>query len=249
MSSGADLFVICKHCGAEVSPYITECPYCGGRLRKRAPKLPKDRLRRTLTTTRRRPPLRVLRWRGRGVALSFGWGPPYLTVVLVAAALVLWVVVQAGGVAEDKAAIFGQLHGSWWKLLTYQFAYTGSSFSYFLYGAVTLTATAVFGAALEHRLGPAVVGALFLGAGVLGALAALALSARPQLTGAEGGSAALLAAWLAGQLREGERGEGDIVGGLAFALALAVMPFAVDYVSWTAAAVGAACGAVVGSGL
>src|SRR5579875_2481457 len=236
MSSGADLFVICKHCGAEVSPYITECPYCGGRLRKRAPKLPKDRLRRTLTTTRRRPPLRVLRWRGRGVALSFGWGPPYLTVVLVAAALVLWVVVQAGRVAEDKAAIFGQLHGSWWKLLTYQFAYTGSSFSYFLYGAVTLTATAVFGA-------------LFLGAGVLGALAALAIYARPQLTGAEGGSAALLAAWLAGQLREGERGEGDIVGGLAFALALAVMPFAVDYVSWTAAAVGAACGAVVGSGL
>ena len=34
-----DLNVVCKHCGAEVSPYITECPYCGQRLRKRAPKL------------------------------------------------------------------------------------------------------------------------------------------------------------------------------------------------------------------
>ena len=35
MSSGADLFVVCKNCGSEVSPYITECPYCGSRLRDR----------------------------------------------------------------------------------------------------------------------------------------------------------------------------------------------------------------------
>ena len=39
MASGPDLFVVCKNCGSEVSPYITECPYCGTRLRKRAPKL------------------------------------------------------------------------------------------------------------------------------------------------------------------------------------------------------------------
>ena len=37
-----DLNVICKNCGSEVSPYITECPYCGQRLRKRAPKLKPD---------------------------------------------------------------------------------------------------------------------------------------------------------------------------------------------------------------
>jgi len=34
-----ELFVICTNCGSEVSPYVTECPYCGTRLRKRAPKL------------------------------------------------------------------------------------------------------------------------------------------------------------------------------------------------------------------
>src|ERR671921_43274 len=39
MASGPDLFVVCKSCGSEVSPYVTECPYCGTRLRKRAPKL------------------------------------------------------------------------------------------------------------------------------------------------------------------------------------------------------------------
>ena len=34
-----DLFVVCKNCGSEVSPYVTECPYCGQRVRKRAPKI------------------------------------------------------------------------------------------------------------------------------------------------------------------------------------------------------------------
>ena len=37
--SETELSVICKNCGSEVSPYVTECPYCGTRLRKRAPKL------------------------------------------------------------------------------------------------------------------------------------------------------------------------------------------------------------------
>ena len=37
--SETELRVICKNCGSEVSPYVTECPYCGARLRKRAPKL------------------------------------------------------------------------------------------------------------------------------------------------------------------------------------------------------------------
>src|SRR4051812_39506483 len=39
MARGADLFVVCKNCGSEVSPYVTECPYCGQRVRKRAPKI------------------------------------------------------------------------------------------------------------------------------------------------------------------------------------------------------------------
>ena len=34
-----ELSVVCRSCGEEVSPYVTECPYCGTRLRKRAPKL------------------------------------------------------------------------------------------------------------------------------------------------------------------------------------------------------------------
>ena len=38
MASGRPLRRL-QDCGSEVSPYITECPYCGTRLRKRAPKI------------------------------------------------------------------------------------------------------------------------------------------------------------------------------------------------------------------
>ena len=37
-----ELSVVCRNCGSEVSPYVTECPYCGTRLRKRAPKLERE---------------------------------------------------------------------------------------------------------------------------------------------------------------------------------------------------------------
>src|SRR5207248_5688956 len=99
MSSGADLFVVCKQCGSEVSPYITECPYCGHRLRRRAPKLPKagapTRTPRTRTRLRRLLALRAAR-RGIGLGrrrLGAGWslsvGRPYATIALVAASCAL----------------------------------------------------------------------------------------------------------------------------------------------------------------
>ncbi len=43
MASSPDLFVVCKNCGSQVSPYVTECPYCGNRIRKRAPKIERPR--------------------------------------------------------------------------------------------------------------------------------------------------------------------------------------------------------------
>ncbi len=39
MSGAAELFTVCGSCGQQVSTFVTECPYCGNRLRKRAPKL------------------------------------------------------------------------------------------------------------------------------------------------------------------------------------------------------------------
>ena len=66
MSSSADLFVVCRTCGSEVSTYVTECPYCGNRMRKRAPKLarpgePERRRRAPRMRHRGRPRLGRLR--------------------------------------------------------------------------------------------------------------------------------------------------------------------------------------------
>src|SRR6478672_4735186 len=93
MASGPDLFVVCKNCGAEVSPYITECPYCGTRLRKRAPKIERDgtisepkpkRSRRT-----RRP--KVARsGRVPGVSAPPVGRRPWATIVIVGLSLGLW---------------------------------------------------------------------------------------------------------------------------------------------------------------
>src|SRR6188472_4359265 len=61
MSSGPDLYLVCKSCGAEVSPYITECPYCGTRIQKRAPKLDRGGVSRATRRARQRPQLPRLR--------------------------------------------------------------------------------------------------------------------------------------------------------------------------------------------
>src|SRR5947208_5248319 len=89
MSTGnPDLFVICKSCGAEVSPYITECPYCGNRLRKRAPKLDRDG-RVTEKRRRRRPPTPSLpRLRAGEIPGIRADSRPYLTIQLVVVGLV-----------------------------------------------------------------------------------------------------------------------------------------------------------------
>src|SRR3954454_25264210 len=61
MSSGPDLYLVCKSCGAEVSPYITECPYCGTRIQKRAPKLDRGGVPKAPRKARSRPHLPRLR--------------------------------------------------------------------------------------------------------------------------------------------------------------------------------------------
>ncbi len=81
MSSGADLFVVCKQCGSEVSPYITECPYCGSRLRKRAPKL--EKARRETERREHQTEGRLGRLRPGEIPGIRGEARPHATIVLV----------------------------------------------------------------------------------------------------------------------------------------------------------------------
>jgi membrane associated rhomboid family serine protease len=146
-------------------------------------------------------------------------------------------------------SIFGPMHGSWWKLFTHEFAYLKGAYAF-----VAIFAIALFGWLVERRHGPAVVLALFFGAGVAGALLASAVYPFPWVSGGNAGALALLAAWAAPDIRSLRTGayyEGDLLGTAAIAAVLAVLPFAIvpPEASWLAGAAGAAVGLLVGLGL
>jgi membrane associated rhomboid family serine protease len=249
MPSGADLFVVCKKCGSEVSPYITECPYCGHRLRRRAPKLPRDRLREPSKSALRRASLGRLRsGEIAGVRVDV---TPYATVALVAASCGVWIAAQGAYVNLGKLVIVGPLNGEWWRLLSSQFVY-GRGFSSGMFMFATLLSIAVFGSLMERRHGPLVVLGLFFGAGVTGGLVAEAVYALPVVTGANGAALALLAAWAAPKLvaaRAGDYYDGDLLGTAAIAAVLLAMPYARPEVSWLAGVTGAVLGLTLGFGL
>ncbi|MGH2853758.1 MAG: rhomboid family intramembrane serine protease [Solirubrobacteraceae bacterium] len=251
MSSGADLFVVCKRCGSEVSSYITECPYCGNRLRRRAPKLPRERRPQRVSHRPRLPVPSLGRLRRGEIEGVRGESLPYATAALVAGSCVAWVLTSGGYVGLGRLVVAGPLHGDWWKLFTFQFGYF-SGFSPGVYAFSAVLAVAVFGWLLERRHGPFAVLVTFFGAGATGALAALAAYPVPLVSGANAGALGLLAAWAVPDL-QAARGrryyDGDLLGTAACAAVLLAMPFARLEASWLAGVTGAAVGLVVGYGL
>jgi hypothetical protein len=258
VSSGADLFVVCKQCGSEVSPYVTECPYCGHRLRRRAPKLPRVHAPSGAGHGRGGlgsllPRSRAARPRAQRQASTSRWETvrPYATITLVAVACGVWVAARAEPDLLGKMIVIGPLHGDWWRLFTAQFAYFEGGGGG-VYAFVAILATGLFGWLLERRHGPGAVLALFLGAGVAGVLVAEAVYKLPILAGANAGALALVAAWAAPDLRDLRDGgyyEGDLLGAGAFAALLLALPFVRPEASWLAGVVGGALGLLVGLGL
>ena len=91
--SQPDLFVVCKNCGSEVSPYVTECPYCGQRVRKRAPKI--DRSGGEAEPKRRRRAKKLPRLRAEEIAGIAPDTRPYATGVLILVCVVAMLVYAA----------------------------------------------------------------------------------------------------------------------------------------------------------
>jgi membrane associated rhomboid family serine protease len=274
MTSGADLFVVCKQCGSEVSPYVTECPYCGTRLRRRAPKLPRVHApsrpapgRRSIGSllgssgrTRTRPRAGS-RGGGRGAG-RLATGRPYATIALVSVCAVAWIVFHAEPSLYGHMALFGPIHGEWWKLFTSPLAAISGPYLF-----VALLTLAIFGWLLESRHGPLLVLALFFGAGAVGALVAVAVYPLPLVAGANAGTLAIVAAWAGPDLlaaRADSYYEGDLLGAAALSALLLAMPFALQdelvivgnsvaavgsEASWLAGVVGAAIGLLVGLGI
>src|SRR3712207_912158 len=116
MASGPDLFVVCKSCGAEVSPYITECPYCGNRLRKRAPKLDKGgKPKEPKARKAPRPALSRMR-PGEIPGIRVASGRPYATILLVLTAIIVTLGWKATLWDVTDLVVFGPLGERIWAL-------------------------------------------------------------------------------------------------------------------------------------
>ncbi len=143
------------------------------------------------------------------------------------------------------------VHGEWWRLITTQFVYFRGGGAG-VYAFLAIGSAGLFGWLLERRHGPFVVLALYLGAGVTGALVALASYQLPIVSGGNAAALALLMAWAAPDLvaaRAGQPYEGDLAGAGVIAALLLVVPFARPEASWLAGVTGALIGLLVGLGL
>ncbi len=244
MSTGnPDLFVICRSCGSEVSPYITECPYCGNRLRKRAPKLDRHG---KVTEKRRRPPAPALPRLRRGEMPGIRpESRPYATILLVVAGLVgclLWRTSLFTSI--DQLIVFGRPGSHWWKLITAPFIYSNVGYAFVCLGVIGL-----YGWLLERRHGPLPVLALFAVGAVGGTAATAAVYSFPVVLGGNGAALALLCAWAIPDLislRRREEIDGDLLGTAVLAVVVALMPAVVPGSSWVSDGVGILGGFAVG---
>jgi membrane associated rhomboid family serine protease len=191
--SETELSVICKNCGSEVSPYVTECPYCGARLRKRAPKL--ERRGDALEPKPKRSGRRLPRLGGR---LRIGaWAEadrPYATLAVIVGSAVLLLLQKAtGDVLQTFGGLIVPIEDDWWRVLTAPFAYIDVG-----YWFVVSLGLGIFSVGLERRLGSAATALLLIACGSLGMLAASGI-ADPNgfevIAGGNGMALGALAAW------------------------------------------------------
>lgn len=229
--SGPELFVVCRSCGSEVSPYVTECPYCGTRVRKRAPKL--DRGAPIPPKKPRLPPLRPGEIPGIGARPL---GRPYATILLVALSLLGLLIVELVIDPLWDAGKYGQL------------VYTPFLYPNAWYQLAVVVPLGLFGWLLEARHGPVLVLALYLAFGVGGS--ALALVAGEEFVfGAPGAAIAMIAVWAVPDLQRARRGDpydGDILGAAVMAVVIAFMPLVVTGASIIAIWAGVLGGTAVG---
>jgi hypothetical protein len=225
-----------------VSPYITECPYCGNRLRKRAPKL--DREGRIADKRRRLRSARLPRLRPGEIPGVRPEVRPYGTLALVVAGIAGALIWRTTLVVKFNLVVIGKPTGHWWKVATAAFTYDNAGVAF-----AVLATVALYGWLLERRHGPLPVLALF-SIGAIGGVAVTAVAYPfPVVLAGNGGALALLSAWTVGQLlelRETGDVDADLIGTAVIAVVVALMPLVDPHVSWLADGVGVLTGATLG---
>jgi membrane associated rhomboid family serine protease len=242
--SETELSVICKNCGSEVSPYVTECPYCGARLRKRAPKLERrgDALEAQRPRRRRR---RIPR-----PSLSFDdVARPYATLTVILGSAILLLVQKATGYGLFSfGGVIVPFEGDWWRYLTAPFAYVDVGYLF-----VVAIGLAIFSTGVERRLGTAPTALLLLACGSLGMLAAAGIAdAQGKIVvigGGNGMALGALAAWLALRRSEAHGAideEYDVIGVAVAAVVLIALPLFAPTANFFACLVGGVVGGLAG---
>jgi membrane associated rhomboid family serine protease len=258
--SHPDLFVVCKNCQAEVSPYITECPYCGTRLRKRAPKIerpdapPSKPPRRAprpgfgargrvkppkpAKAGKARDPHRLGRLRSGEIPGIRGdeHGKPWATIVLVALSFGLWLLVAVYALPNLAARAVSD---DPWLFLTASLVNENTAAQF-----AAVVGLGLFGWLLERRHGPLLVVGLFLLCGPVALAIAASLASDALVYGTHGAALGLLCAWLVPVLLARRRGDGDDDADLLGVLVIAVVLLLVPVLSQ-----GSAVAGLVGAGL
>ncbi len=245
--SETELSVICKNCGSEVSPYVTECPYCGARLRKRAPKL--ERRGDGFEAKPRRSPagrLFRIKLRPRGAA---GYHRPYATLAVILGSAALLLVEQASGASlVTLGGLTVPLHGQWWRFFTAPFAYVDVGYLF-----VVAIGLAIFGVGVERRLGSPATAVLLLACGSLGMLAASGIASAQGdiavIAGGNGMALGAVAAWFAIRRAEAHQAidqDYDRIGVAVAAAVLLALPIFESTADVFAGLVGGAVGGLAG---
>jgi membrane associated rhomboid family serine protease len=252
--SETQLRVICKSCRTEVSPYVTECPYCGARVRKRAPKLERrdggleaKKSRRELRQERRRD--RKARRRER--LASTPWATttvPLATAALILAPAIAMIVrIASGGQLQAFGALVVPVEADWWRFLTAPFAYGDTGYLF----AVSL-ALVIFAPGIERRTGSVFTALMLIACGSIGALVGWTVedqtSSFAVIAGGNGMALGAVGAWWMLARREAvERDEElDSIGVIVCAAVILLLPLVVESASFWAAPAGGAVGLLLG---
>ncbi len=250
-----ELSVVCKSCGSEVSPYVTECPYCGTRLRKRAPKLERrgDGLeaRESRRDRRRRRAAERRERRERLQRLSLAAERPYVTLAAILVPAALLIVQRAAdlSLSELGVVVGPPAANSWWNYLAAPFLYDDIGYLF----AIGL-AMALFVPGLERRLGAVPTLLLLVACGALGALAAPGLddALGDGITLASGGNGialGALGAWFMirrADARVDPTEEVDTIPVVVAAMVLLALPLVNDYANEWSGIVGGLVGLAAG---
>ena len=243
--SETELSVVCKNCGEEVSPYVTECPYCGARIRKRAPKLERrgDALEAKAGRRRRRRRLRV----GRSPVEALDTVRPYAVIFVVAASAILLLVQEASGY-RVFAGLGVPFEDDPWRYVTAPFSYDDAGY-WFIAGLGLV----IFGTGLERRLGTASTLLLLIACGSLGALGAFriedSLDGVGVIAGGNGMALGALAAWCMmrrAEVRAAADEDFDVIGVAICAAVLLALPIFESSASVFAGLIGGAVGGLAG---